>query len=164
MAFTRVARNLRDSELVIEDGTTPTPLACAVTLEEGDVSWTETNEPILIYDRGVLDHARPGTEVPCEVSFSAMWTQFIQFTVDSSDPIVPYEILNNLENAFTSTIEGIYANRFEFTVTDPEGVASELITFSSVVKTSLECTEGDEFNTLSFSGQHLDERPTITRV
>jgi hypothetical protein len=38
MAVSNLVRNLRDAELVLKDGTSPTPLQLTVVLDEGDLS------------------------------------------------------------------------------------------------------------------------------
>ena len=54
MAVTNIVRNLRDGELVIKDGTTPTPQSLTVLLDEGDLTWTERAHTIEIKDRGAI--------------------------------------------------------------------------------------------------------------
>ena len=71
-----ITRNLRDAELVIKDGA-GSPASLTVILDEGDLSWTETDDTKQIKDRGVLHHTRPGDQMACELSFTAKWTQLI---------------------------------------------------------------------------------------
>ena len=40
MTVSNIVRNLRDGELVIKDGTTPTPLSLILLLDEGDLNWS----------------------------------------------------------------------------------------------------------------------------
>ena len=51
MAVTNIARSLRDGELVIKDGTTPTAQSLTLLLDEGDLAWTERANTIEVKDR-----------------------------------------------------------------------------------------------------------------
>jgi hypothetical protein len=54
--------------------------------------------------------------------------------------------------------------KFEFTVVDPAGVASEKITFAKVYRESLTMSEGDDYNLISFSGRDFEAAPAVARV
>lgn len=163
MAVTNKVRTLRDGAIVIKDGDSPVN-TCTVACDVGDLRWTETDQRVTVMCRGTIDHHRPGDEVPVELSTTFKWLQLLGYTNDSSDGITPYEIINNLDSAFTSVDTGGYALIWEFTVTDPAGVASEKITFANVAKNTLECSEGDEFNAIAFTGTDYEVIPTVARV
>jgi len=139
---------------------------CTVVCDEGDVNWRVQKETKIIKCRGEISGARPGDKVPCELGATFKWSQLLQFMSNSSDPIAPYEILTDNGVNFTSWDDGIYCLKWEFAVSSPDGVASngEKITFSKVYLESLDCKEGDEANTLTFSGKSLDEKPVIIRL
>ena len=61
MATNPLTRNLRDGQLVISDGA-GSPTSLTLTLDNGDLEWTEPEEEVEIKDRGVLDHVRPGDQ------------------------------------------------------------------------------------------------------
>lgn len=164
MALTLVVRTLRDGALVIKDGA-GSPHSCTVVCDNGDLRWTETKEWRMVKCRGTNDHVRPGDDVELEMSCTFKWMHLLGYTGDSSDPIQPYEMINDEdESHFTSVASGYYALLWEFTVTDPEGVTSEKIAFPKMRKVSLECAEGDEFNTIAFSGRDINTTPTVTQV
>ena len=169
MAYSAITRNLRDGQLVIKDVST-TPESCTVLFALGDLKWTESDNTIICRDRGDLDHHRPGDQEPVQLSFGAKWHQLIHDTVTGSDPIVPYEMINNISDDYssvsTANCGGQFCLKYEFTVTNPCGTSntSEKITFAEVYKKTLECAEGDEYNTIQFTGEDFEVKPTIARV
>lgn len=169
MAVTNLTRNLRDGELVIKDGTTPTPLSLTLLLDVGDLSWTETTRTLEVKDRGSISagHTRLGDEESVQLSFTARWTQLIGKFASGADPLQLYEFLNFLSGvgaASTSAAGEQETLQFEFSVIDPAGVASEKITFAKVYKETLVMAEGDDSNTITFSGRDFEIRPAISRV
>lgn len=159
-----LTRNLRDGALVLKDGT-GTPKTLTLLLDEGDLSWTETLDTKEISDRGVLDHTRPGSQVSCQMDFSLKWTQLISKTVSTALDYVAYEFLNNIGGGLTTT-SGTgqqFTLKHEFTVSDPAGVRGELITFAKVFLNTMTMGEGDEYNTIRFSGRDFETKPVITR-
>jgi len=164
-----LTRNLRDGELVVKDGSSGTPKSLTLLLDEGDLTWTERSHTIEVKDRGSiqLGHTRKGNEESVSLSFSAKWTQLIGKSANSADPLQLYEFLNFVSDlSLTSTSPGGQQDtlRFEFTVYDPAGVASEKIIFSKVYRESLTMSEGNEFNQISFSGRDFEITPTVERV
>lgn len=159
-------RDLRDGSLVINDGSS-TPLSCAVACDEGDLNWEIKREFKLDMCRGQIQGKRKGNDIPCTVNFTLKWTQLRAYTVNASDSIVPYEILNNYGDAFTSTRANNdhFAVQLVFTVVDPGGVAGnkEIITFNDFAPTSISPGEGADQNTIAVSGETLTEQPTIVR-
>ena len=169
MAVSNLVRNLRDAELVLKDGTSPTPLSLTVLLDEGDISWTEKVNTIEIKDRGKISggHLRKGDDESVSLSFSAKWTQLIGKANSSGDPLQLYEFLTFASGAGIASTSADGAQEtltFEFTILDPAGVASEKVTFSKVYRESLSMTEGDDYNLITFSGKAFVTSPTITRV
>lgn len=165
MAVSTLTRNLRDGQLVVNDGA-GSPKTVTLTLDEGDLSWTETLETREISDRGALDHTRPGNEVPCDMSFSIKWNQLISYTANSSDGNVLYEMVNNIGGGYTST-SGTgqqFTLEYVFTCTSPTAAGTETVTFAKVFKTSMDMSEQEDYNTISFSGRDFETRPTVARV
>ncbi len=163
MAVTNLVRNLRDGELVIKDGSSN---SLTVLLDQGDLSWTQRLQTIEVKDRGSISngHLRKGDDESVSVSFSARWTQLIG---GESDPLQLYEMLTFRSGAdltSTSSTGQRETLTLEFTVTDPAGVASEKITFSKVYRETLTMSEGDEANTITFSGKAFQTAPVIARV
>ena len=48
----------------------------------------------------------------------------------------------------------------EVTITDPAGGSSEVLTFARVLVEEISFQEGDEYDTLSFSGRCVETSPT----
>lgn len=169
MAVSNLVRNLRDAELVLIDGTTPTPSSLTVILDEGDLSWTESVNTIEVKDRGSIaaGHLRPGDDESVSLSFSAKWTQLFGKSVDSGDPLQLYEFLthSSAANVVSTSSEGEQQTlTFEFTVIDPAGVAGEKITFPKVYRENLTLSESEDYNLITYSGKAFASAPTITRV
>ncbi|QDT67068.1 hypothetical protein [Calycomorphotria hydatis] len=168
MAVSNITRNLRDGELVIKDGTSPTPLSLTVLLDEGDLSWSERSNTIEVKDRGSITdgHTRIGEDESVSLSFSAKWTQLIGKAADAGDPLQLYEVLTFASGTglqSTSADGEQQTLQLEFTITDPAGVANELITFSKVYREQITMSEGEDYNTISFSGRSFETQPTISR-
>ena len=169
MAVSNLVRNLRDAELVLRDGASPTALTLAVLLDEGDLSWTEKVNTIEIKDRGKISggHLRRGDDESVSLSFSAKWSQLIGKAASSGDPLQLYEFLTFASGAgikSTSADGEQETLTFEFTILDPAGVASEKVTFSKVYRESLSMTEGDDYNLITFSGKAFVTSPSVARV
>lgn len=169
MAKSLLARNLRDGQLTVRDGS-GSPKEAIVVLPQGDLSWTETNETIEIKPRGSIanGHIRRGNDMSVDLSFSAQWTQLIQGSLNASDGYQFYEMFNETDTDIVST-SGCgqqFTLELEFIVSAPCTTApttGEVITFAKVYKTTIVCAEGNEFNTVSFTGKDFERRPTITR-
>ncbi|MCA9040458.1 MAG: hypothetical protein KDA65_08935 [Planctomycetaceae bacterium] len=169
MAVSNIVRNLRDGELVIKDGTSPSALSMTVLLDEGDLTWTERLNTIEVKDRGSISagHTRKGEEESISLSFSAKWTQLVGKSASSSDPLQLYEMLtfaSGTEVVSTSATGEQDTLQFEFTLIDPAGTASEKIVFAKVYRESLTMTEGDEFNLISFDGRDFEVAPVVSRI
>lgn len=165
LGVSTITRNLRDGQLVIKDGT-GAPLTMTVTLDEGDLSWTEHRETLEIVDRNILDHTRPGRERPVDLQFSAKWTQLVGKSVASGNPLQLYEFLQALSGTgvlSTGQAGEQLTLQFEFTVTDPQSNNSELITFAKVFMLRMELNEREQANLIRFVGRDFETRPTISR-
>ena len=161
MAYTAVSRTMRDGGITIKDGTSGTPLSCSVQCEDGDLRWTERYEKVVTRCRGAISSIRRGDDQECQLSFSCHWRNLVNAAVEAgSAAYMPYEFINFLPTEMESTAAGRNCLDYLFTCTDPEGTATELVTFSDVFCTELSCQEGDP-NTINFSGESPNSRPII---
>ena len=168
MAVSQITRNLRDGELVIKDGNAPAA-EITVLLDEGDLTWTQRQQTIEIKDRGSIEsgHTRKGDDESVSIAFTAKWTQLLGKSANSGDPLQLYEMLSFHPDAgLVSTSEAGEQETltFEFTVTDPAGIATERIVFSKVYRETLTMSEGDEANLIAFTGRAFQTAPEIERV
>lgn len=169
MAVSNITRNLRDGELTIKDGTTPTAKSLTLVLDEGDLAWTVRQRTIEVKDRGSISagHTRRGDEESVQLSFSAKWTQLLGKAANAGDPFQLYETLMmkpELSLASTSGAGQQKTLRFEFTVTDPAGQATEKIVFDKVYRETLTMAEREDHNTISFTGRDFEVEPDVSRV
>jgi len=169
MTVSNIVRNLRDGELVIKDGTTPTAQSLTLLLDEGDLNWSQRTHTIEIKDRGSIadGHTRPGDDESISLSFTTKWTQLIGKSADAADPLQLYEMLMFASGSDVVSTSGSGQQetlRLEFTVTDPAGQASEKIVFEKVYRESLSMSEGDDFNVIAFRGRDFETVPTIERL
>ena len=112
-------------------------------------------------------HTRRGDEESIAISFTAKWTQLLGKSASGADPLQLYELLmfaSGAGPASTSRDGEQDTLRFEFTILDPAGVASEKVTFEKVYRETLTMSEGNEFNLISFSGRDFEVAPTVERI
>mgnify|MGYP001603984751 CR=1 FL=1 len=145
-------RNLRDGEITLKDGT-GTPLTVVLTLEQGDMSWTDRRNYVKVLDRGVLDHVRAGDQEPVVLSFSVK----IDRVSEPTSPVTLYNALRKMGAAASWLSVGQthepYALLVQFRMLDPAGGADhEIITFNKFFPEEVTMDEGEEFNTVSASG------------
>ena len=158
-------KNLRDGTIQIaDDGGVAGADKITVTIEEGNLTWTEANPVDMISDRGTLDHARQGNDVPVEGSFSVMYTDHLD---PNSATITIYEALTQQGAAAgwgsdASNGGDAYACILVFTMTDPAGAASEIVTFTEVYPENIVFAEATPSNTLSVDFRALITRPSFT--
>jgi hypothetical protein len=160
-------KNLRDGQLVVKDGS-GTPKTITVLFATGDLQWTEAKDNKIVMNRGSMHHARTGNDVPLKMSFSAGWVQLIGKSVSAGESVQLLEILTDRGGStFASTGSACepYQLTFEFTVADTCDGKDELVSFVNMMTDTVTCQEGDEQNTISYSGTSSTATyPTITRV
>lgn len=164
MAYSAITRSLRDGAIVIKDGDSPVNV-CTVACDDGSLRWTERYEKVVTRCRGTISSRRTGDEQEVQLSFSVHWRNLVNAAVESgSASYMPYEFINFLPTEMVSTTGGLNTLDYHFTCTDPADTptATELIVFDDVFCTELTCQEGDP-NTIEFSGEGAEERPTITQ-
>jgi hypothetical protein len=162
MAVSYLSRNLRDGELLIQDGG---GAELTVILDQGDLTWTQRQQTIEIKDRGSIaaGHLRKGDDESVSLSFSARWTQLIG---GGSDPLQLYELLTFANDSVQSTSTRGQQNTltFAFTVNDPANIASERIVFEKVYRETLTMSEGDDANVIAFTGRAFQTAPSVSRL
>lgn len=151
-------RNLRDGTLVIKDGAA-TPASITVTLEEGNLRWTERSPAHIIKDRGVLDHARKAPDEPVDWEFTLMFQSLSKHATTTE-----YDALTKTGGAAAWTSDeptsDVYAVTLEFTIADPAS-GSEVITFARAIPEEISFEEGDEFDRLTARGRAVITRPSV---
>jgi len=170
MASSTTTKNLRDGSMQVWDGT-GTPLKITLDLLEGNLTFTETINTVNVLDRGSLDHQRTGDEAAVTGSFTAKYTEFIS---DSGDGPLLYEVLTDTGEAASdnwistsATATDVWTLTVYFSILDPDTADStryENVKFSKFSPTSIEFSEGDEFDTIAVSFQAFEVRPTITKT
>lgn len=150
-------RNLRDGTIkvhVADDGAS-SPAEVTVTLEEGNLSWSEPTPVDIVSHRGTLHHARKRIDGEVSVSFSVL---FETFQDPNSASVTLYEILTGtgaasayLSNDFGG-VSDAYSVRLEFTIADPEGGTDEVIDIDFFHVEEISIDEGDPFTELSIEG------------
>ena len=156
-------RNLRDGQIKIIDGTSVTPLEVTLTLEQGDLTYSEKKEYKQIRDRGVLDHVRAGDEMVVPVAFSVK----LDRVAEATSPVTLHDALTKSGSASAwVSVAGSgepYATKVEFTTLDPAGGADdEVITFNKFFVEEIAFAEGDDYNTLSVTGFSFETAPTYS--
>ena len=147
-------RSLKDGTIVlrVDDNGAGSEGTVTVDLEEGDLQYTERRPSNILSDRGVLDHARKGSDAETELSFSMMF----QSLGTHADP-TPYQVMRHLGTAAAWESQepdsDTWAIDLQFTITDPAGGASEVLSFDRFEPEEFTLTEGDPFDTLAVSGR-----------
>lgn len=159
-------RSLKDAVIKVmvdDDGGSPGSTATAtVSIEEGDLSYTERSPVNIISDRGVLDHARSANEEPIDVSFTVMFESF----QTEATPTV-YEALKKIGSASAwvsqESDSDAYAVRIQFELTDPgSGTDDETVKFDPFFPEEVQFQEGDPSDTMSVSGRARQTSPTLS--
>jgi|GEM_PF-3481697 len=158
-------KNLRDGTIKIADsGGTGGSDVITVAVEEGDLQWTESSPVDMISDRGTLDHARQGNDVPVEGSFSILYQDHLD---PNSATITPYEAVTQQGAAAgwssdASNGGDAYAVILEFTMSDPSGGSDEVVTFTEAYVEVVEFQESSPSNKMAFNFRALITRPSYS--
>lgn len=155
-------RSLRDGTIKVADAAgTGGGNVVTVSVEEGDLAFTERHPANIILDRGVLDHARLANEEPLEISFSV---RFQSLSTHVSPSL--YDALTQTGGASAWVSDepnsDVYGVILELVIVDPAGGASETITFVRFITEEIAFQEGDPHNTLSVRGRAVITAPAIT--
>lgn len=160
-----VTKNLRDGTIKIRDGTTPAN-EVEIAIDEGDLSFTVHDNVINVLDRGDLSHMRKGDEAPVDLNFSIKFVEFLQ---SNGNPETLWEAIRNVGACAgwaTTNDDGgdVFTIDIELSIASPtSGESTESIVFSKV-RGEFEFSEGDEYNTLSFTGTAFVTVPTISKA
>jgi len=92
--------NINNCTIKIKDGTTPTPNEIAVSIGEGNVTFSEKKTREYINDRNSLDEVRDAPEEPMDVSIDAKWDYLVGSSTSGADPSIR-EALDQTGNAST---------------------------------------------------------------
>jgi hypothetical protein len=165
-----ISRNLRDGQLIVQDGTTPTPLSKTIDLDEGDfkMDWKpDGGEPRIILNRGALSHFRKGDEKPVSGSFSAKLSKIIADTGAGDSVPSEYEAITMTGLAAAWVTTGLAGEpklcKLVVKVANPNASGRrEVITLDKVKVSKVSFEEGEEYDKLSFEFVARVTAPTIT--
>ena len=171
MASSTITKNLRDGAIQIWDGATPTPNKITLSLLEGNLTFSETTNTINVLDRGSISspaHQRTGDDAPVTGSFTAKFCEFIS---SGAEGPTLYEALTKTGTAsgWTSAsgaTTDVWSLVMKFYILDPDSGDTEpyeVLTFATLSPTSIEFSEGDEFDTMAVSFQSFEVRPAIAK-
>lgn len=168
-------RNLTHGSISLQDGQSNVN-TLAVALDSGDLSWTRSKQHVTVNNRGVLDHQSRGQETPCQIQFSIPFDEWGSLSTraivaaDAGGAVTGFSVKDFLLNTgglLTSTNgrDDVFACDLIFTVANPasSGGEQEVLTFADFVCDDVSFSEGDEFNTITFSGSALVTEPASAR-
>ena len=141
--------------VLINDGTTPTPLAYTLIYEEGDLSYTDVRyESNVVHDRFAIAGETQGRQTPGELS---MTLRFLQFANENNGSTIidVIERTNAWSAAVSTGGSGYQSFLHKVTITiegtDDGDAADHVIVFNKV-KLDYSYAEGDPHNTLTIEG------------
>ena len=164
-----ITRNLQDGVLYIQDGDDPVN-SLEVTLDSGDLAVEWGVDDILTDDRGVMDHFRPAKQEPIKVSFTAKQTKIAADdtskggtdTAPTPDQALDQEGLAAGWVSTGKTGES-YLVTLVFKIANPDSAGRrEVITIPYFRRGPVKFAEGEENNTLDFSGLSRAAKPTFS--
>jgi len=79
--------DLKQATVTIRDGDTP-PNTLAVTIGEGNITYTEARNIEYVLDRGNLDEVREGDQIPVAVSMDFNWEYVTGSSTSGANPTV----------------------------------------------------------------------------
>ncbi|MCH7908140.1 MAG: hypothetical protein IIB38_00810 [Candidatus Hydrogenedentes bacterium] len=147
-------RSLRDGTIVlrVDDDGAGSEGTVTVDIEEGDLSYVERRPVDPILDRGALSHFRPAEDESVSLGFSMKFQSFTKH-VDPS----PHDVLTQQGGASAwlsqETDSDPWAIDLVFTVTDPAGGSSEVISFDRFHPEEIAFSEAEPHDTLVVSGR-----------
>lgn len=92
--------SLRDTSVLLRDGTTPTANTLELIIGEGNVTWTETRALEYTRNRGALEDRRLADEEPMSVNIDLRW-DYYRGGNGVSDPPSPVDAMKFQNNAST---------------------------------------------------------------
>lgn len=166
-----IAKTYRDGSIQIKDDPSGGN-SITLTIEEGDLSVTETRNVNVIMDRGGMQGVRKGDDVPIEWSLSLKFTEAIKQTA-ASDPSVREAVLGvGAAAAWVSTTNNqsdVFTFDLDWTVTTPKAADSdERVSLEDAWIESVAISEDAEANKIELSGKCLGLNKTglltVTKV
>lgn len=161
-------RNLTHGSLVIQDGTSPTPLSIGIACQKGDLKWSRTKEAKVVKNRGRLYEKTQGEEMVIPISFSGA---FERLTAKPNEDPTPYEALHQEGPAagWVSTLPNKLNSPFGvdlvFTLADVEGAdaggENEIMTFEKFTIDKFDFAEGGDANEFTVTGSCLSIKPSV---
>lgn len=156
MAISSVVKNFRDGTILIEDGTTPTPLAVTVQFEAGDFSadgFTEGLVDVTTYlDRGEMGSLRKTNRTFPTFSFTAHMTDLSDATDKLLFDIVRKAAAFSSAKSTLGTNADVYTLKVTFTVEGTNfGDSADHVLVLNDCRLSIGLSEGDP-NSFSISG------------
>lgn len=169
-------RNLRHGSLSMQDGQANAN-TMTIPIDEGNLTFTEAREGVVVKQRGELDHWSKGEAMPVQVSFGIKFDAYTSLSTqaivaaDAGGAVTGFSVRDFLKNGgglLTSTTgrTDIFTVDLIFTVQNPaaSGDENEVLTFSDFYTDRLVFNEGDEYNTVSVEGRALLETPSAARA
>lgn len=159
-------RNLRDGVVTFKSTTVgATAVHQTIALDEGDLSWTQTQNVIEVMDRGALSHIRAGDQAAMDISFTLKYQN-----LQADTATTPYEAIRGVGAAASwksTDSSDVYTISTFFQVFNTSGGTAETsleetLRFDNTYWTSLEYSDGDEYSTLAVTARSFTTAPTIT--
>lgn len=148
-------RNLKGATLAIVGAGSSNSVT--VKLGDGNITWNEKTNIEYVMNQSVIDSARLGDEVPCEVSFDAI----MEYIKSTTGNITVYDAIKVPTGWSTAT--GCEPPAIDLILTLPAcgSNVAEIITFSDFRQESLNCDV--KAGTISCSGKIPATAPVITK-
>ncbi len=169
-------RNLTHGSISLQDGQT-NKNTMAVALDSGDLSFTRSKQHVTVLNRGVLDHQSRGQETPVQLSFSLPFDAYSSKTTQAvvaagaGGAVTGYTVKDFLINGGGLLTSGngrndVFSTDALFTIANPaaSGDENEILQFTDLVIDDVAFSEGEEFNTVTFTGTALLVEPTSVRA
>lgn len=158
-------RNFRDGRLLLKDGD-GTPTTREVDLLEGQISFSEGFNNIVVMDRGTVDHVRVGDDMLVEGSLTFKYVELYNASTGTV-----WQFLKQ-SGPFASLVStrATDSDRFcfdaEFYIAHPiSGSTGEKITFSDIfVNGAMQFREGEEYNTVTIPFKMLGTTTGLTKA
>lgn len=156
-------RNLRDGIVTFKSFTATTSVHHTLTLDEGDLAWSQVQNVIEVLDRGVLSHIRKGDEAGMDISFTLKYQNLSLGA--SADATTAYEAITGTGAAASwksTDPNDVYAISLFFQVLNTSDAVEETLEFRLFHHTDISMAEADEYNTLAVSGRSFRTQPVIS--
>ena len=163
-------RNLRHGSLALSDSGGTNTLAIAI--DEGNLTFTEAREGVVVKQRGELDHWSKGEAQPVSLSFTIKFDQYgnRSVTTEPGGAVTGYSLRGFLRDADAGLTSvnlrnDIFTGNLNFTIVNPAvtGDEQEVLSFTDFHADRFNFSEGDEYDTIVCEGRALLETPGSVR-